>query len=98
MKADIAAAKEKKKKATAQKSSKVVDEEVKSEVTPLLEEKDEEAIEQEEDLLQDGNVNLLVEVVSAADLPIADVSSTDPYVVVFMGKQEVHRTKKVFKR
>lgn len=42
-----------------------------------------------------GNVSLLVEIVSASDLPIADAKSTDPYVIVFMGKQIIHRTKTI---
>jgi hypothetical protein len=44
------------------------------------------------DLSPNGDINLLVEIVSATDLPIADRNSTDPYVIVFMGKQEIHRT------
>jgi Ca2+-dependent lipid-binding protein len=40
-------------------------------------------------------VNILVEIVSATDLPIADMKSTDPYIVVYLGKQEVHRTKPI---
>jgi Ca2+-dependent lipid-binding protein len=43
----------------------------------------------------DSHVNILVEVVSATDLPIADMKSTDPYVAVYLGKQEVHRTKPI---
>jgi Ca2+-dependent lipid-binding protein len=44
------------------------------------------------DLTANGDIDLLVEIVSATDLPIADRNSTDPYVIVFMGKQEIHRT------
>jgi Ca2+-dependent lipid-binding protein len=44
------------------------------------------------DLSANGDINLMVEIVSATDLPIADRNSTDPYVIVFMGKQEIHRT------
>jgi Ca2+-dependent lipid-binding protein len=45
----------------------------------------------------DSHVNILVEIVSATDLPIADMKSTDPYIVVYLGKQEVHRTKPISK-
>jgi C2 domain len=38
-------------------------------------------------------INLLVEIVSATDLPVADVFSTDSYVKVRMGSTDVHRTK-----
>lgn len=40
----------------------------------------------------DENINLLVEIVGATDLPVADISSTDPYVVVRMGGKDIHRT------
>ena len=94
MKADIAAAKAKKKAASVRfgkKSTDVVNSTRSSAgITPVEENAKEE--DSDEELMPDGNVNLLVEVVSATDLPIADVSSTDPYVVVFMGKKEVHRT------
>lgn len=42
-----------------------------------------------------SDVNLLIEIVSAMDIPIADRSSTDPYVIVYMGRQELHRTKPI---
>eukprot|EP00536_Pseudo-nitzschia_multiseries_P010292 jgi/Psemu1/319826/estExt_fgenesh1_pm.C_3080005 len=38
------------------------------------------------------DINLLVEIVSCSDLPIADSTSTDPYVVVFLGVNAIHRT------
>jgi hypothetical protein len=45
--------------------------------------------------ITDEDVNLLVEIVSATDLPVADLLSSDPYVVVWLGKEEVHRTKTI---
>jgi hypothetical protein len=38
------------------------------------------------------NVQLLVDIVSAVKLPVADLLSTDAYVSVHLGRQEVHRT------
>ena len=38
-------------------------------------------------------LTLLIEIVSAWDLPAADFTSSDPYVVCFMSGREVHRTK-----
>jgi C2 domain len=37
-------------------------------------------------------VTLLVEIVSASDLPIADLKSSDPFVICFINDREVHRT------
>lgn len=37
-------------------------------------------------------LDLLFEIVSAYDLPVGDYTSSDPYVSVFLGHQEVHRT------
>jgi Ca2+-dependent lipid-binding protein len=37
-------------------------------------------------------INLLVEIVSAIDIPVADVFSSDAYVIVQMSGKEVHRT------
>ena len=37
-------------------------------------------------------LDLLFEIVSAYNIPIGDLKSCDPYVSVFMGHQEVHRT------
>ena len=49
-----------------------------------------------ESLPQVGNeLNILVEIVSGVRLPIADITSTDAYVVVYLGKDEVHRTKQI---
>jgi hypothetical protein len=39
-----------------------------------------------------SEINLLIEIVSATDLPIADLHKTDPYVVVYMGKHRIHKT------
>jgi hypothetical protein len=41
------------------------------------------------------NLSLLIEVVSAYDLPIGDFSSSDPFVIAMVGHEEVHRTKHV---
>lgn len=38
-------------------------------------------------------LTFLVEIVSAWDIPIGDIVSTDPYVVCMMGKEKIHRTK-----
>ena len=40
-------------------------------------------------------LTLLVEIVSGWDLPAADLTSSDPYVVCFMRGTEVHRTKHI---
>ena len=45
-----------------------------------------------------GSIDLLVEIVSAVNLPIADRKSSDPYVKVFFGQTEVHRTNPISKR
>lgn len=37
-------------------------------------------------------IQLLIEIVSGTDLPVADLKSSDPYVVVHFGGKEVHRT------
>jgi hypothetical protein len=43
-------------------------------------------------------VTLLVEIVSGADLPVADISSSDPFVICYFNGKEVHRTKHISKR
>jgi hypothetical protein len=40
-------------------------------------------------------VTLLVEIVSGWNLPIGDFTSSDPYVIAMMGRQEIHRTKHI---
>lgn len=40
-------------------------------------------------------LTLLIEIVSGWDLPAADFTSSDPYVVCFMSGREVHRTKHI---
>jgi hypothetical protein len=45
----------------------------------------------------DEKINILVEIVSAMDLPVADLLSTDAYVIVRMGGSEVHRTSVISK-
>jgi hypothetical protein len=37
-------------------------------------------------------ITLLVEIVSAWDIPVGDFSTSDPYVVALLGRKEVHRT------
>jgi C2 domain len=49
-------------------------------------------IEEDDETDDDEHINLLVEIVSATDLPIADIISTDAYVIVRMKGREVHRT------
>jgi hypothetical protein len=43
-----------------------------------------------------SQIQLLVEIVSGTRLPIADGSSSDPYVIVRMAGEEVHRTKPIY--
>jgi hypothetical protein len=43
-------------------------------------------------------INLLIEIVSASDLPAADIYSSDPFVVVQEASKEIHRTKVISKR
>lgn len=38
-------------------------------------------------------INILVEIVSAVDLPIGDLKSSDPYVVIMFNDEAVHKTK-----
>ena len=53
--------------------------------------------------LEEGNdeelvkIEILVEIVGATNLPVADFTSSDPYVVVRMAGKEVHRTSVVSK-
>lgn len=43
------------------------------------------------------NIKILVEIVAAYDLPVGDLKSSDPYVLVRMGSREIHRTKHLSK-
>ena len=43
-------------------------------------------------------IYLLVEIVSASNLPIADILSSDPYCLVHDGNNEIHRTKRISKK
>jgi hypothetical protein len=43
------------------------------------------------------NVKILVDIVAAYDLPVGDLRSSDPYVLVRMGTREIHRTKHISK-
>lgn len=40
-------------------------------------------------------ISLLFEIVSGWDLPIGDMTTSDPYVVCMLGRREVHRTKHI---
>ncbi|GKY95063.1 hypothetical protein MPSEU_000470500 [Mayamaea pseudoterrestris] len=42
-------------------------------------------------------IAILCEIVSAQSLPIADMYSTDPYIIVRMGRTEIHRTAHISK-
>lgn len=42
-------------------------------------------------------INILVEIVSATDLPVADISSTDAYCIVRLKGKEIHRTEVISK-
>lgn len=48
-------------------------------------------------LMKGEKVDLLIEIVSGWNLPIADVTSSDPFVVCSINGKEVHRTKYVSK-
>lgn len=43
-----------------------------------------------------SQIQLLVEIVSGTRLPVADGSSSDPYVIVRIAGEEVHRTKQLY--
>lgn len=43
-------------------------------------------------------LDLLIEIVSGWSLPIADLSSSDPFVICSINGREVHRTKHISKR
>lgn len=45
------------------------------------------------DQVNDERVSLLIDIVSAINLPTGDQSYIDPYVIVYLGQEEVHRTK-----
>lgn len=42
-------------------------------------------------------LKILIEISSGRKLLIGDFNSSDPYVVVVLGKEEVHRTKHISK-
>ena len=48
-------------------------------------------------LSHEAEILLLVDIVGATNLPIGDISSADPYVIVRMSGKEIHRTKVVHK-
>jgi hypothetical protein len=50
------------------------------------------------DAEKDGDqLQILVEIVSATDLPIADHKTSDPYTICYLGKEEIHRTLPIFR-
>lgn len=42
-------------------------------------------------------LKILIEISSARGLLIGDITSSDPYVIVTMGKEQVHKTKYISK-
>lgn len=40
-------------------------------------------------------ISLLFEIVSGWDLPVGDLTTSDPFVVCMLGRKEVHRTKHI---
>jgi hypothetical protein len=48
-------------------------------------------------LPKNEKITLLIEIVSAYDLPIGDFTSSDPFIIALLGHEEVHRTKHVEK-
>lgn len=49
------------------------------------------------DNAQGDALQILVEIVSATDLPIADHKTSDPYTICYLGKEEIHRTLPIFR-
>jgi hypothetical protein len=43
-------------------------------------------------------ITLLVEIVSAWDIPVGDFTSSDAYIVALLGRREVHKTQVVYNR
>jgi hypothetical protein len=41
-------------------------------------------------------ITLLIEIVSGWELPVGDFTTSDPYVIGVLGRNEVHRTKPIF--
>lgn len=53
-----------------------------------------------ETVMEEGDgahIKILVEIVSATDLPIADITSTDAYIIVRFKGKEIHRTRVISK-
>ena len=46
---------------------------------------------------RDEKVKILIEITSGRELMIGDITSSDPYVVVMLGNEEIHRTKYISK-
>ena len=44
------------------------------------------------DTLAGDRIQLLIEIVSGVNVPVGDLLTSDPYVIVRMGNREVHRT------
>lgn len=49
------------------------------------------------DVTDQSEIQLLIEIISATHLPIADRTnkSTDPFVIVYLGNEEIHRTRHI---
>jgi hypothetical protein len=43
----------------------------------------------------DSEIKLLFEIGGAYNVPMADRNTSDPYIIVFLGKKEIHRTKPI---
>lgn len=48
-----------------------------------------------QNLGNNSNIRLLIQIVSASDLPIADLKTSDPYINAYLGQKKLHRTKTV---
>jgi hypothetical protein len=44
----------------------------------------------------DSEIKLLFDIGGANNVPMADRNTSDPYIIVFLGKKEIHRTKPIF--
>jgi Ca2+-dependent lipid-binding protein len=40
----------------------------------------------------DDKLKILIEISSGRDLMVGDITSSDPYVIVMLGKEQVHKT------
>ena len=51
------------------------------------------------EMTAESEIQLLIEIVSATDLPVSDrlKQSSDPYIIVYLGHEEIHRTAHISK-